>query len=133
MMLSTFILSCSSSEETVKKEEKSVEEDIYVFDKVPSDTVIDVDETVNYTPLLTKTYYKVQIGAFTTKEKAESFASESRTKLQDDLDVKYSKEANLFVVQLSSNFILKDEAEKIKNRLRQMEEYKDAWVITVEE
>jgi hypothetical protein len=132
IILSSFILqSCSSSEQTIKKEEEKADEEIYVFDEIPPDTVKDVEEDEYYTPLLTETYYKVQIGAFTTKEKAEEFASESRIKLQKKLDVSYSDEVNLFVVRISSSFNTRSEAEKVRNQLWQIEEFKDAWIVTV--
>jgi cell division protein FtsN len=147
VILISFILpSCSSSEETIKKEEENIEEEVYVFDevppdtsadieepeyKIPSDNVSDVEEPERSVPSISKTYYKVQIGAFTTKEKAEEFVSGNRVKLQEDLDVTYNEEVHLYVVQLSSSFISKEEAEEVRNQLWQMEEYKDAWIVTI--
>ena len=134
IVLSIIVMeSCSSSEQTTKKEEEKTDEDVYIFDEVPPDTTIDIDETQpgNDIPPLNTTYYKVQIGAFTTKEKADEFATTSRTKLQEDLDISYSEEVNLFVVQLKPSFKSKEDAEKVRNQLWQTEEYKDAWIVTI--
>jgi hypothetical protein len=132
VILSSIILqSCSSSEKTIKKEEEKTDEEIYVFDEVPADTVKDIEEPVYNVPSMTGTYYKIQIGAFSSKEKADEFALESREKLQEELDVSYSEEVNLFVIQLKPSYKSKEEAEKVRNQLWQIEEYKDAWIVTI--
>jgi cell division protein FtsN len=134
-LLSISIISCSSSTESSSSEDDAVEEekteDVYVYDETPSDTVI--NEPVYDDGVLHITYFKVQIGAFTTKERAEEFAAMSRNRLQEEMDITYNEEVNLFVVQLQPSFKSKEEAEKVRDQIRTMEEYKDSWIVTVGE
>jgi len=115
--------SCSSSIEETREEnvKKNNEDETYVFDEMPEDLN---DET-------TVEYYLIQIGAFTTKQRAEDFASESRQKINDEISVTYNREVNLFVVRLDSKFTNKKDAEKVRDELREIEDFKDAWIVTV--
>jgi cell division septation protein DedD len=122
------LMSCSSSIEQTREEETPGDEGVYVFDRVPEDTST-VHPAENYTSQ--QKYYSIQIGAFTTKERAEKFAEESKSALSKEVLVMYNAEVNLFVVQLKNHFKSKDEAEKVRNDLRANEKYKDAWVVTV--
>ena len=121
-------ISCSSSVEQTRKEDTTGNEDVYVFDKVPEDTST-VPQKENNNTL--QKYYLIQIGAFTTKDRAENFAEESRNALSKEILVNYNGDVNLFVVQLKNHFKTKEEAEKIKSDLWSNEKYKDAWVVTV--
>lgn len=123
-----FFYSCSSSVETVEEEEIK-DDDIYVFDEVPEDTFKTETRPTETKPL--QQYFAVQIGAFTTKDRAETFATESRSKLNREVDFFYSNEAHLFLVHLKPYFNQKQDAEKLRNELWKMEEFKDAWVTTV--
>jgi len=122
IMAFTFF-SCSSSIEETREEnvKKNNEDETYVFDEMPEDLN---DET-------TVEYYLIQIGAFTTKQRAEDFASESRQKINDEISVTYNREVNLFVVRLDSKFTNKKDAEKVRDELREIEDFKDAWIVTV--
>jgi cell division protein FtsN len=129
-LLLVFILSsCSTTEQTTVKTEKTGEDSVYVFDEVPQDStpVIQSEKPAENTP---STYYIVQVGAFTTREKAETFAAGSRGKIQHEVIIIYSNSVNLFVVQLTELFSTRAEAEKVRNELWKMPEFKDAWILT---
>ncbi len=121
-------ISCSSSVEQTREEDTTGNEGVYVFDKVPEDTSI-VPQKENNNTL--QKYYLIQIGAFTTKDRAENFAEDSRNALSKEILVNYNSDVNLFVVQLKNHFKTKEEAEKIKSDLWSNDKYKDAWVVTV--
>lgn len=73
--------------------------------------------------------YFVQLGAFTTQERAEEFIKQA----EDLLDTKtftitFSDEKELFLVQLPP-FKDKKEAEKVRNRLWKYNLFKDAFIV----
>ncbi|HSL88677.1 MAG TPA: SPOR domain-containing protein [Ignavibacteriaceae bacterium] len=118
------ISSCTPSEETTKKEE------VYVFDEIPSENTITPPVTGEY-PTLAETYYVVQIGAFTTKERAESFADKSRQKLLNEISITYSERVSLYVVQIVPFYKSRQEAELVRDNLREISDFSDAWIITI--
>lgn len=123
---------CSSTQETVK-EENSKSDEIYVFDEIPSDTVqLNPEPTITnpVPPSITK--YYIQIGAFTTREKANEFASASRKNLKKEVFVKFSPDVELFVIHLAA-YNTREEAEKMRNELWKKKEFKDAFILTIEE
>jgi hypothetical protein len=120
ILIALNFISCSSSvEETREEKVNNEEEEKYIFDEIP------INETVK------KEYFIIQIGAFTTKQNAESFAEESRIKLNEEVSVTYSSDVNLFIVRLDKEFKIKKEAEKVRNRIRLNDEFKDAWIVTL--
>ena len=121
--------SCSSSEQTTSKTEKQDEDSVYVFDEVPADTTIQKSQDpVKVQP---SGDFIIQIGAFTSKDKAAAFAELSRMKLNRDVIIIFSNTVNLFVVQLTEPFATRAEAEKVRNELWNITEFKDAWILTV--
>jgi hypothetical protein len=129
LLLTIILSSCSSTEQTTVKTEKPAEDSVYIFDEVPQDTtpVKQTESPAINTPV---TYFVVQVGAFTTKEKAETFAEASRGKIDKELIIIYSNSVNLFVVQLTELFSTRAEAETVRNELWKMPEFKDAWILT---
>lgn len=121
---SLLISSCTPSEETTKKEE------VYVFDEVPTENTIEPTETGEY-PTISETYYVVQIGAFTTKDRAETFVQKSRQKLLNEISINYSDRVNLYVVQVVPFYKSRQEAEIVRNNLRQISDFSDAWIVTI--
>jgi len=119
----------SSSEET--KDEKETPKDEYVFDVAKGDTTT-VPVEVKEKPHVTETQkkYIVQIGAFTTKVRAEQYAETAKKKLSKDFLVSYSEEFKLFVVQLPP-FASKDEAQKVRDVLWKTKDYKDAFIVVL--
>lgn len=120
------LTSCSPSEETTRTDK----EEVYVFDEVPEERIIIPPQTGEY-PVLEETYYVVQIGAFTTKDRAESFAELSRKKILNELSINYSDKVNLYVVQITPFYKSRQEAEIVRDNLKQMEDFNDAWIITI--
>ena len=121
--------SCASKE--VTKDDTPKKDTVYVFDQVAPDTVKKQAPPVENTTVQTP-YYLVQIGAFSTRDKAESFSGIAKTKLNYDVKIKYNDVIKLFVVQLSPPFSSRPEAEKVRNDIRQYKEYNDAWIVTVD-
>lgn len=122
-----FLISCSSSIEETRDEGVGNEDENYVFDDSP----LSKDNTEEELPEEEKSFFKIQIGAFTTKQRAEVFAEESEKKLGREVEFSYSSSVNLFVVQLKEKFYTKQNAETIKERLKEKEDFKDAWVVSV--
>ena len=73
----------------------------------------------------------MQIGAFTTNERANEFADSARKVLRYKIDISYSNSVNLYVVQIVPPFATKAEAEIIRNELWKNEMFRDAWILTV--
>lgn len=127
LTLPLIMFACSSTEQTVSDQK----EEVYVFDSVPADTSLKLPEFISEYPSLNVTYYVVQIGAFTTRERAEKFSEDSKKKLGKDLTISFSNNVNLFVVQLSPLYTSRQEAEKMRNFLWTIDDFKDAWILTV--
>jgi len=126
--LVVILLLSSCSNKDVTKEDTPKKDSTYVFDQVPVDTVKH-QETAQVEPTGTK--YTVQMGAFSTKEKADVFTSAAKQKLNLDMTIKFSNELNLFIVQLSRSYATKPEADKQRDNIKQFQEYKDAWTVTI--
>ncbi|MBM4171991.1 MAG: SPOR domain-containing protein [Ignavibacteria bacterium] len=138
---STFLIGCSSTEESVKKES---EPEIYIFDDVEnvdttkikilqdvpkkSDSIqtIKEKEIIEQKPRIT---YALQLGAFTSKERAEAYVNENQSKLHFMMLVSFNDAIGLFVVKLPP-LQTKEEAEKLRNQLWQIPTFKDAFIVT---
>lgn len=129
-----FIAGCSSSEETTKQQEEENEPEIYVFDDVTDD----IDTTEIKTPVETdisepvntnQNNYYVQVGAFTSQDRAKQFVDENRSKTNYQLNITYSEDVQLYVVQIPP-FSTRAEAEKIRNEFWQSGLFKDAFILT---
>ena len=119
-----FLGACSSSEKTADKNNNDDEGD-YVFDEVPAGDSFQIDneeKDINFN-------YYVQIGAFTTKKSAQDFAGKSTRFLNEELEIKYEDRTELYAVRIKNNFDSRIEAEKVRNQIRQNEEYADAWIV----
>ena len=128
LIFNLFFTACSSSKEIGKEKEK--EDEIYIFDEIPSEDTYKVEEESE--PEVDKCYV-IQIGAFSTRERAELFAEKSHRDLNRGIDISYNNDVNLFVVRLEEMFNSKVEAERVRANLWQMEEYNDAWIKPLEE
>ena len=120
--------SCTSKE--VSKEKTPSKDSVYVFDQVSPDTVKQnlpppVESSPNKVP-----NYIIQLGAFSTKDKAESFAEVAKTKMNYIMIIKLNDVKGLYVVQLSPSFTSRPEAEKVRDQIRQIYEYRDVWIVT---
>ncbi len=76
--------------------------------------------------------FTVQIGAFTTIDKANSLSSEAGKVFQKDFVVSYNDVIKLYVVRSIPLFDTKLEAESLKAEIQKIKGYEDAWVVTLE-
>ena len=123
-----FFDGCSTSEKSINSKKT---DSTYVFDSMPPDTSFQVEQAKTAVPELPVKYYLVQIGAFTTKNRAETFAMECKRLIKEKINIAYSDNVKLYVVQLTPFYTSRKEAEKIRNDLWKMSEFKDAWIVTV--
>ncbi len=127
VVYSFYLAGCASSQETQSTD--TGKDSIYVFDTT-SDTESAEIPALEY-PDMGMTYYVVQIGAFTTKDRAQRFAEESKQLLPFDLKTSFSRQNNLYVVQLSHYYTSRSEAEDVRNDLWKKEKFRDAWILTI--
>ena len=134
-----FVFACSASK--VNLDEQGGEEQIYVFDDVPNvaedssaaETVVKTDSVVSEQPAATADFiYFIQVGAFSTRERAERFKLFNQNKINYPLDISFSSEVDLWVVRLPK-FNTKSEAEKVRDEIWKVQEFKDAFIVTVQE
>ncbi|MBZ0178216.1 MAG: SPOR domain-containing protein [Melioribacteraceae bacterium] len=125
-------ISCSSSEESTT--EDSSKQDIYVFDDISNYEIETVDEGQDSdTDEMGKSTgnFIVQVGAFSSEERAKRFVLENQTKTDWKMSISFSTTVRLYVVQLPP-FTTRTEAEKVRNLLWQNDAFRDAFIITVE-
>ena len=118
-------LGCSASNQNTDNEKQ-----VYIFDEVPEEKTIEAPKTGEY-PALKDAYYVVQIGAFTTEDKALTFAELSRKKTNYKYSVIYGESIKLYLVQVIPFFKSRTEAEEVRNNLWKVPDFVDAWIITV--
>lgn len=111
---------CSAPQQTQK------ENDVYVFD-IDTKTETKKEEIK---PIIQEEYeYIVQIGAFSTKDKAEKYVSENKQFIYWDYKIFYSNQVGLFVIQLNP-VTDRSVAEAIRDRCWNEGKLKDAFIIT---
>lgn len=127
LLISSYFLiaGCSTPQQSTEDEKQ-----IYIFDEVPEEKTIEVPTTGEY-PSLKEAYYVVQIGAFTTEDKAQAFAELSRNKTNYKYSVIYGESTKLYLVQVIPFFKSRTEAEEVRNNLWKLTEFVDAWIVTV--
>lgn len=147
-ILILFIFGCTSSQE-ISTDNDQKQPDVYVFDDVEkidttlTDTVsvakslpnqIDSIKTqeVN-TPLehSKSEVFIVQIGAFSSYERAQSFMKENQPKTSYKFFTNYNDQTKLFVVR-TDEYSTREEAEKVRNFLWQFTSMKGAFIVTLE-
>lgn len=124
-----FLFFACSSTEKIATTENPKEEEIYVFDDIEPDAVELENNTVEKSPIQK---FIVQVGAFTTRDKAETFISENQSKISEKMSIIFKEGINLFAVQLPQ-LNTREEAETLRNKLWQMNNFKDAFIITNDE
>lgn len=120
-----FISGCSTSQQGSEDEKQ-----VYIFDEVPEEKTIEAPTTGEY-PSLQEAYYVVQIGAYSNEDKANEFAEISRTKTNYKCSVVYSESLKLHLVQIIPFFKSRTEAEEVRDNLWKLQEFVDAWIVTV--
>lgn len=122
-----YLSGCSTSQQTQTTD--TGKDSVYVFEPVP-DTSSDEIPSLKY-PDMGMTYYVVQIGAFTTRERAQRFVSETKASLPYNVKISFSQQNNLYVVQLADYYTSRSEAESVRSELWKDEKFKDAWILTI--
>src|SRR5690606_8018087 len=84
---------------TTLHQETDEQKQVYIFDEVPEEKTIEAPKTGEY-PDIKETYFVVQVGAYTSEEKANSFAEMSRNKTNYKFSVVFSENLNLYLVQV---------------------------------
>jgi len=126
-ILIIFFLSCSSSQET-KIETKEEKDTTFVFDEIPPEDLFEFE-----TPTQKSIeQYVIQIGAFSTFERAKDFADKSWTKLNKEIKVEYKEAKKLYVVWIYPPFTYKTSAENFRNKIQKGGEFSDAWIIKID-
>jgi hypothetical protein len=137
VIISLIFPACSSVQQTSGRDEQNnnsgeKKDSLYVFDQAAAkDTTKNAD--VQAKPEVQSTggtFYLIQIGAFSTKERADEFADLSRKKVQDEITVSFKSDVNLYVVQIAQHYTSHEEAEKERNILWKIPEFKDSWIVT---
>lgn len=143
IFLTAFLFACASSEETTQQPPKK-EPEVYVFDDVnkvdtskakqpkKNEPIPEIkEEKVEKEPQPINKKFFVQVGAFTSKERAQSFIKENQAKIDYEMSISFRDQVQLYVVLLPP-FVKREDAEKAKNSLRQITSFKDAFIITIE-
>ncbi len=142
IILITFFSACASSEETTKQIQQK-EPEVYIFDDVekvdtsavelpmPKKVELSVNKPTAEEEQRSVKKFIVQVGAFTSKERAQSFIKENQNKIDFVMSIFFSDQVQLYVVQLPP-FAAREEAEKARNTLWQIPNFKDAFIITAE-
>ncbi len=156
VFLLIFTVSCSSSKESTS-DSNSSEQEVYVFDDVSdvsgvsavsekSDVSVDnsstsheavevpteqkVVEPAQFVPVSKKEgKYTVQIGAFSSAEKADKFIKDIQSTINYPLIAKVNPKTGLFVVQVSS-FQTREDAVSVRDKLKKISKFKDAFIVT---
>ena len=117
---------CSSVPETTETKAENEADEDYIFDEIPENNVLKYNskETVEE-----NFYFQIQIGAFSTRERAVKFKEFSKQKLNRECVVLVDDKRKLFLVRLAQLFISKSEAELILEMITSKDGYKDAWIV----
>lgn len=126
--LSCILISCSSSEETQVKKQEVETDTVYIFDEIPPEDVFKFETPAQQS----FDVYVVQIGAFSSFERAKDFADKNWTEINREIKVEYKQAKNLYVVWIYPPFQDKTSAEVYRNEIQKSGEFKDAWIVTVE-
>lgn len=128
---------CASSEEQSKEKVQAKPDSVYVFDEVPKDSGAvkkEIPPVVKSSVVSGKqTVYYVQVGMFSTPEKANEFVSGAGKELNKQFKVFQNKEKTGYTVWVTPSFGAKADAELYRDEIRKKKEFKDAWVVSASE
>ncbi len=147
-----FFFGCSSTQQQTSKTVE-MEESVYVFDDVTNvDTVLIVENsdtntiavelhnqiksdeetdsvnTVSEENSVIKKYF-VQLGAFSTLERANNFVNEIQTDFDFPLEIFFNDKVNLFTVRTVA-YDNREDAEKLRDNLKKNKKFSDAFIVT---
>lgn len=132
VLIVSFLVSCSGSEESTA-ESSDHDQEIYIFDDSLADSSkitemepvkIDTVETVISKP----NEHIVQVGAYTTEERAQRFVMLNQNAIEWKMKISYSTKVQLWVVQLPG-FTTRAEAEIVRNKLWKLPKFQDAFIV----
>jgi len=123
----SFLISCSSSEET-QRETNQETDTVYVFDEIPPEDIFKFESPA---PEVADVYV-IQIGAFSSFDRAKEFADKSWNKLNKEIKVEYKAIKNLYVVWIYPPFQDKESALRFREEIQKDVEFNDAWIVTIE-
>ncbi len=125
-MSSMFLFSCSAIQES-ESDNSDKNESVYIFDDISvKDSTENIAEEI---PEPTKKIemYIVQVGAFSTLDKAETFVSRVKNKINYELNIHLRDSDNLQVVQLPP-FRTREKAVEVKDELRKIKEFEGTFI-----
>src|SRR3989339_1469457 len=141
------IIGCSSTKETAQQSEKK-EPDVYIFDDIQKDEIqlddttkvippveevkvepVKAEEPVQQEQPISGRKFIIQLGAFTSQERAQAFVNENKSKTDFVMNIIYREQIKLYAVQLPP-FETREDAEKTRNNLWLIPSFKDAFIIT---
>ncbi len=137
-------ISCSTSKESTTNEMKK-EPEILVFDEVkqPDSVKVEIPKPAETEPAVkppemvketikpvTKKFI-LQVGAFTTQERAQIFVKENQPKIAYLMSITLRESDKYYVVRLQP-FETRENAETVRNSIWQIPAFKDAFIITLE-
>ncbi len=132
-LVSVSFFACSPSSESVpenKEEPKEVKKEevtVIVPEPVQKETETKAPEVQN--PKVK--YYLVQIGAYTTEERAVEFKKLASEKIDFKIYIEYNSNTGLYSVIVNERFTDKTDAVNLRNRLWDLKTFKDAFIIDV--
>jgi len=134
IVLSTFLFSCSTLQETDTNSTvaQDTTKNTYVFDNVvlPESNTAPTTEAEEQKEIVEKAVemHIVQIGAFTTQEKAEIFLNKFKTKTNYQFNIQFDQIKGLYVIQLPP-FSSRNEAEIVRDELRTIKELEGTFIV----
>lgn len=135
VLIMTGVFACSAPQQTTQTEEKK-EPEVYVFDDVSTPDTTIVQETKELPPQEIQPeenkIYFVQVGAFSTMERAQSFVETNKSKTARNFNITFSSQVQLYVVQTAA-FKTREEAEQVRNELQLIPAFKDVFIVTRDE
>ncbi len=147
LFLVVLLSACATTSDLENQKRGNKEKKVYVFDDVnvpdsmqTSATALDtavaglkveISDTTNLNSLMLKqnVRYFVQVGAFTTKARAERFVKLNENRITFPMQISFSPLVKLFVVRLPF-FRKREEAERVRNALWKTKYFKDAFIVT---
>ncbi len=133
LFTSIFLFSCSAVQKT-ESEEVDENKSVYVFDDVSVSDDTSVENKIEEVkedlpePVTKIEMYLVQVGAFSTLDKAKTFVTKIVDKVNHELNIHLRESDNLYVVQLPP-FRTYDEAQKVKNELKLIPKLEGTFVV----
>lgn len=136
LVLLILLEGCSSTPETSQESAASDSSQVYVFDVVEDDSLNQIGAVKEAMLIESDTsagddefeFFIVQVGAFTTVDRAKRFIDEHKADIDHEMTYHYSDIVKLYVVQLPP-FRTRAEAELVRNALWQTDTFKDAFIV----